>query len=80
MYVIYLLRVTWQKKTTSAAHEKAEDAHMKMLAVILELLIQQLTKGACAAPEVFVVIPSYAAPVSMILVGMLTHFCSLFLG
>lgn len=64
-------------------HEKVEYAHVKMLAVVLEQLIQQLTlaKGTSAAPEVFVVIIlRYTALVSMILVCTLTHFCSLFLG
>ena len=59
MYVIYLLCVTRQKKTKGVTHEKAEDAHVKMLAVVLELFIQQLalTNGTCAAPGVCVVIP-----------------------
>lgn len=82
MYVIYLLSTTRQKITKGITHEKVEDTHMKMLAVVLEQLIQQLTltKGTCAASEVFVVIPRYTALVSVILVCMLTHFRSFFLG
>lgn len=51
-------------------HEKAKDAHMKMLAMVLEQLVQQLTltRGTCAAPEVSVILLQYTVPVFMILV------------
>lgn len=45
-------------KNDCITHEKAKDAHIEVLAVVLEQLVQQLTltRDTCAASEVSVII------------------------